>query len=338
MRRAMIVLGVAVAWGTGGSLAAQQPQPQPMTVNGTPPPLWAYPVNPPAPGGGGGGGGGRAAPDPAPLSLPGAARTYTMAEVRNGFGIADWRPETHPEMPSVISTGRAPDLRACGFCHYPNGQGRPENAGVAGLPAEYIVQQMADFKNGSRRSSEPRMGPPRAMITVAEHANEEEVRIAAEYFASFPFKPWIEVRETRTVPRTRIAGGMFVPLDDGGTEPIGQRILEVPVDFSRTEIRDPASPFIAYVPEGSVARGEQLVKTGGGKTTACGLCHGDDLRGLGPIPPLAGRSPSYTARQLFDFQSGARRGAWSGLMTGVVQNLTLDDLIAIAAYTSSRAP
>ena len=121
-------------------------------------------------------------------------------------------------------------------------------------------------------------------------------------------------------------------------QPIGSRILEVPEDLSRTELRDPGSPFIAYVPPGSIAKGEALVKTGGGKTVACGVCHGEDLRGLGPVPGLAGRSPSYVARQLFDFQSGARKGAWSDLMKGVVAKLTLEDLIAIAAYTASRAP
>ena len=331
MRHAVFVL-VAVVGLAAESLAAQE-QPEPMTVNGNPPPLWAYPVNPPRAGGGGGG----AEPAPAPRQLPGTSRTYTMAQIRNGFDIADWRPETHQPMPDVISKGRAPDQRGCGFCHYPNGQGRPENAGVAGLPAAYIVQQMADFKDGSRKSSQPRMGPPRAMINIAQHADEEDVRVAAEYFASTNFKPWIEVRETSTVPRTRIAG-MLVALEDGSTEPIGQRIIEVPVDFSRTEIRDPASPFIAYVPPGSLRQGESLVRTGGGKTVACGICHGEDLRGLGPVPPLAGRSPSYTARQLFDFQSGARQGAWSGLMEGVVANLTLDDLVAIAAYTASRTP
>ncbi len=46
----------------------------------------------------------------------------------------------------LVYAGRAPDVRACGFCHLPNGQGRPENASVAGQPAEYIVQQMRDYR------------------------------------------------------------------------------------------------------------------------------------------------------------------------------------------------
>jgi cytochrome c553 len=93
------------------------------------------------------------------------------------------------------------------------------------------------------------------------------------------------------------------------------------------------------VPIGSIARGEALVRTGGsGKTVACGICHGATLKGLGPVPPLAGRSPSYTVRQLFDLQQGVRKGAWSALMKAAVEKLTIDDMIAIAAYTASREP
>ena len=82
----------------------------------------------------------------------------------------------------------------------------------------------------------------------------------------------------------------------------------MPEDLSRTELRDGTSGFVAYVPVGSIAAGEALVKTGGnGRTQACGVCHGPDLKGLGPVPPLAGRSPSYTVRQLFDFQQATGR-------------------------------
>jgi cytochrome c553 len=47
---------------------------------------------------------------------------------------------------------------------------------------------------------------------------------------------------------------------------------------------------------------------GNGRTVPCGMCHGPDWRGLGPIPGIAGRSPSYLARQLYDFQRGAAAG------------------------------
>ncbi len=241
-------------------------------------------------------------------------------------------------MPEAVAHGRRPEMRACGFCHLVNGQGRPENASLAGMPAAYIIQQMADFKNGDRKSAEPRMGPPNAMIQDAKAATDEEIKAAAAYFASFPYKKWVRVVEAADVPKTRIAGSMHVPANDG-TEPLGSRIIEMPEDLARTELRDASSGFVAYVPPGSIKRGEALVTSGGaGKTVACGTCHGADLKGLGPIPPLAGRSPSYTVRQLFDLRQGVRKGAWSPLMKAAVEKLTIDDMIAIAAYTSSREP
>jgi cytochrome c553 len=114
----------------------------------------------------------------------------------------------------------------------------------------------------------------------------------------------------------------------------------VPENVERTEqFRDPRSGFVAYVPPGSVKKGERFVTTGGeGKTVACGVCHGADLKGLGPVPGLSGRSPSYVARQLYDMQQGARRGVWSDLMKAAVARLTPEDMLNIAAYTSSRTP
>ena len=297
-----------------------------------PPPPWAYTVNPPPlPG---------ATPppvDPAPKQVPGTTVTFTIAQTRDAFNPPDWHPYGHPAMPEAVAHGRRPAMRACGFCHLVNGQGRPENASLSGLPAAYIIQQMADFKNGDRRSAEPKMGPPNAMIQDAKAASDEEVRAAADYFSSFPFKKWIRVVEAKDVPKTRIAGSMHVPTTDG-TEPLGRRIIEMPENLERTELRDAASGFVAYVPPGSIAKGESIVKTGGGKSVACGTCHGSDLKGLGPVPPLAGRSPSYTVRQLFDLQQSARKGPWSALMKSAVEKLTIDDMIAIAAYTSSREP
>lgn len=297
------------------------------------PPPWAYTVNPPPTPGAK-----PAPPDPAPQQVPGSTASLTIAQTRDAFNPPDWHPAAHPPMPESVAHGRRPEMRACGFCHLVNGQGRPENASLAGLPAAYIVQQMADFKSGDRKSAEPKMGPPNAMIQDAKAATDEEVRTAAAYFASFPFRKWIRVSEAVEVPKTRIAGSMHVPTGDG-SEPLGQRIIEMPADLRRTELRDASSEFVAYVPRGSIARGESLVTTGGaGKTVACGACHGPDLKGLGPVPPLAGRSPSYTVRQLFDLQQGVRKGPWSALMKTAVEKLTVDDMIAIAAYTASREP
>ena len=295
-----------------------------------PPPPWAYPIQPPV----------TLPPDDGvPRRVPGSTAAFTLTQIRDLYVVSDWHPGDHPPLPEVLARGRKPGLFACGYCHYPNGQGRPENSSLAGLSAGYIAQQMADYKNGLRKSSEPARTAPGFMPAQAKSATEAEVKISAEYFANLKYKPWIKVVETDTAPQTHVAGFMLVPLEGGGTEPMGQRIIEVAEDLARTSLRDPRSGFIAYVPVGSIKRGELLVTTGGGgKTVPCGACHGQDLKGVGDVPPLAGRSPSYTVRQLYDYQSGARAGLLSAQMTESVAKLTVDDMVSIAAYTASRTP
>ena len=295
------------------------------------PPAWAFAANPP----------GSPAPvtdDGMPRHVANSAVALTLAQVKDPFNIPDWHPDNHPAPPDIVQHGARPRLLACGFCHLPNGEGRPENAGLVGLPAAYIAQQIADFRAGTRKSSVPDLAPPKLMIGIAKAATDEEVAQAAAYFASLKPVPWIRVVEAKAVPKTHVAGYMLVPNADGVTEPIGKRIVETPENVAETELRDSGSGFIAYVPPGSIKAGEALVTKGGGRTTPCGICHGADLKGIGPVPPLAGRSPSYIVRQLYDIQHGSRAGLWTPLMQGVVKNLSADDLIAIAAYTASRKP
>ena len=180
------------------------------------------------------------------------------------------------------------------------------------------------------------------MATMAQGMTDEEILAAADYYSSMPWRPWTRVVETDEVPKTRIVLGMYVPLEgeQAGTEPLGLRIIEVPEEPHRTEVmRDPRTGFIAYVPLGAVERGEELVRTGGaGKTIQCAICHGEDLNGLGLIPGLAGRSPSYAVRQLYDMREGSRIGVATALMQPTVANLTVADMIDIAAYLASVAP
>jgi cytochrome c553 len=132
---------------------------------------------------------------------------------------------------------------------------------------------------------------------------------------------------------------MYMPLPGNEKEPIGQRIIETPQDPEGTEmLRNPRSGFVAYVPVGSIEKGKNLVSTGGGKTVACSICHGAELQGMGPVPGLAGRSPSYLVRQLYDMQQGTRNGQWTELMKPVVSKLSQEDMLDIAAYTASCRP
>jgi cytochrome c553 len=323
-----------------GVVAAQQ------SGSAVPPP-WAYGFAS-APGAAGGnaggppaagarGGGAPPAPDATPQKLTGSTLTFTLAQIRDGFGPADWFPGDHPVMPDVVAHGkREQQVNACALCHYPNGKGRPENAPASGLPYAYFVQQMMDFKEGNRNSADSRKTNTSRMAAFAKAMTDDEIKASAVYFSSMKWTAWVRVVESDTVPKTRISAGMFVALDgeQAGKEPIGQRIIEVPEKGMETDVlRNPRSGFVAYVPPGSVKKGEALVKSG-----QCALCHGVDLEGLGPVPGIGGRSPSYTVRQLFDMQQGTRKGLWSDLMKPVVAKLSADDMLNIAAYTASRGP
>ena len=251
-------------------------------------------------------------------TLPGSKFSFTRAQIANRYGPADWFPEDHPTMPEIVARGREtaqPEIYACSLCHYPNGKGRPENANITGLSYEYFMQQMTDFRNGARKNLRPEKGQHGPDDRFAKAMTDEEIKAAAKYFTSIPATPWIKVVESATVPKTRPQGGMILTLEgaEAGDEPIGERIIETPEHAHDTEfLRNPRSGFIAYVPPGSLKKGEALVMTGvtssGSKVTACTACHGTDLRGLGPVPTLAGRSPSYIARQLYDMQHGNRKG------------------------------
>ncbi len=271
--------------------------------------------------------------------VPGSTAAFTLTQIRDLFNPPDWHPDDHPAMPQAVSHGRKGEVFACAYCHLPNGFGRPENTALAGLPAAYIIQQVRDMKSGARTSSLPTLVPQLLMHVVAQRATDDDVAAAAEYFSRIQPKPWIRVVESETVPKTRIAAFMVLPAEGGGTEPIGNRIIEIPEDTARTELRDARAGFVAYVPPGSIKQGEMLATTGGdGKTVRCGICHGPDLRGLGPVPGIAGRSPSYLMRQLYGIQHGARAGLWSPLMAQVVANLSQEDEVAIVAYLASLTP
>jgi cytochrome c553 len=308
------------------ALAVEPPAP---TVED--PPAWAYPVNAP---------GSKPAPDDgSPKHVPDSTAAYTLGQIRDLYQAPDWHPEDHAPMPEIVMHGRKPGVFACGSCHRADGPGGPENSSLAGLPVAYIIQQVADFKSGARKTAVPQRGPPQSMTSLSKAATDAEVAEAAAYFSALRPKPVIRVIETNTVPKSYVAGWFLAALKTGDLEPIGQRIIEVPEDLEQFEHRDARSRFIAYVPVGSIEKGQALVTTGGGgKTVQCRICHGPELKGLGPIPGIAGRSPSYIVRQLYDFKSGVRAGIGSALMKPTVANLTVDDMLSLAAYTASLPP
>lgn len=302
---------------TGPSRAAEAPD-------------WAYPMNatpaqPPVP------------DDGVQRHVPGSDRSFTLTQIRDLYSVPDWHPGDHPIMPQVVAQGRKPAVYACGYCHLPNGLGRPENASLAGLPVAYMAQQVADYQNGTRGTAKADRVPPSLMIKNSKELTSTEIEDAVRYFASLTPRRWVRVVESATAPVTRVSAWTRVP---SGTdrEPIGDRIIEIPENSALFEVRDTNASFVAYVPLGAIGKGEGVVRRGSEGGVPCATCHGTDLRGVGPVPGIAGRSPTYIVRQLYEFQHGFRAGSWSALMAPQVKNLSQADMISIAAFAASLEP
>jgi cytochrome c553 len=298
------------------------------------PPQWAYGI----------GEKGKPYPDDGqPKHLTGSTRAYTFKQIEDSFAPADWYPQDHPPMPPLpVATGRKPDVRACAWCHLPNGYGHPQSSSLAGLSVDYLTRQLADFKSGARHAS---VGNS-IMATITRAMTADEARAAVAYYAKLRRRPWIKVVETTMAPKTEIVeGGLRIQSQPEVLEPLGERVVEVPQVPARTRLYDSHSGFVAYVPVGSIKRGREFVATGAGKVQECSMCHGKDFRGAEhapdsklPVPGLTGRSPTYIVRQLYDFHSGARSGEGAMLMKPVATQMTLRDMIDVASYFASLAP
>jgi cytochrome c553 len=310
-------------------------------------PDWAYAVPPPAPANPNPGQ--RPPPDLTPLSIAGSKFQFTRNKVqgaaddgsRTRVQPADWFPEEHPNpIPPIVALGdQSRSITPCSLCHMPEGRGRTENGAIAGLTSAYFVEQMHDFASGARQSAEPLKANAKQMAVFAKAMTEDEIKAAADYYAAIPWVKWTRVVETTTSPKVESHNGLWVPITGAGagTEPLGNRIIEVPADPEATELkRDPHSGYIAYAPVGAVAAGKSLATSGGGgKTLACAGCHGADLMGSGTAPSIAGRTATYIAQQLYDLHAGVRNGAGDQMMKPVVAKLDGKDILDLSAYVAS---
>jgi cytochrome c553 len=302
-------------------------------------PEWLFPIDPdslvkPRP---------NAPPAPKPddvelLGIPDSTEKFTRARINDQFNPPDWHPNDHIPMPDVVARGRKPNVIACAFCHTPTGQGRPENSALAGLPEAYIKEQLQDFRSGARQPVGPEAyKPSRGMHAVAKAMTDAEIDESAKYFSRQKLGRRVWVIEGIRIPRAEPS--RWVYMEVGGTEDLGDRMLEVAPDIERHERRDDKMQYTAYVPPGSVARGKRLVTSGdGGKTQVCATCHLGNLKGTDRIPPITGRSPTYVLRQMLLFKAGGRTNEASRQMTPVVEKLALADMIDIAAYLATLYP
>jgi cytochrome c553 len=273
------------------------------------------------------------------------ARQPAALEPMDVLNPPDWYPAEHPPMPAVVARGSPPQndgaapILPCALCHLPNGLGHVESASLAGLPADYIMRQFEEFRSGRRRITVGDAHAQQLLLTLKSNYTDAQLRAAAAYYSALAPRAWISVYEAKQVPVSVVDPNslMRTALSGQGTELLGRRIVELPQDESGLRRRDSHSGFIAYVPEGSIARGKILTMTTEWGVP-CAACHGKTLNGLGGVPPLAGRPPTYLVRQLWNFQSGERRGSMSAPMQAISARLRVDDMLAMASYLASLPP
>lgn len=319
----------------GAALAQTQAQPQAAAQASFPAAdaaAWAYPTNTPVTGPR------PPRPDPAEkITVPGSKQTFTRGQFDGLNWVPDWFPNEHAAMPPIVASGRKPGIGACAYCHLPTGDGREENASINGLPKGYFISQVHQFKDGTRGVGVK--GPTAIMVSLSKLLTDEEIEAAAAYFAGQPHRSATKVVESKTSPKARAAGNVYFALPGKESEPLGARVMEMTSEDARFELRDNHTPYTAYVPVGSIKAGDKLAhKWGPDGSLACTTCHGKDLKGVGDVPPLAGRSPTYIARQLIDFQNGSRGGPQAAPMAMVTQSMKNDDIVALSAYIASRKP
>jgi cytochrome c553 len=273
------------------------------------------------------------------LHLPDSKMAYTAAQLNDQFAVPDWHPQSHPPMPAVVAHGRKPQVYACGYCHLANGRGRPENASLAGLPRAYILEQLADFRAGTRHIALTRpYAPSDSMLQVAAHVSDADAGAAADYFSALKPVQRSHVIEGAGIPAIKATAWTYVPLPGAPAEVLGERLFEVAPDALRDARRDDQMQYDAYVPPGSIARGKAIAASGAAGEIPCVTCHGQDLRGVAMFPPIAGRSASYLLRQLYAFRNGTRNSVAAQAMVPVVERLQPADMIAVAAYAASLEP
>jgi cytochrome c553 len=301
--------GLALLFALGTSATAQGPG------------EWAFP------------GGGAANSTSEPLvsdevRLPGSPVVFHQSAFHGMAQAIDWFPDAHPPAPEVVLHATGDGGYPCGYCHLADGRGRPENARLQGLPIDYIVEQVEAFASGARRAALPDYMPTRYMIEVAHAIKPADIEAAAVYFSQFEPQSHTQIIEAATIPAA--ASWRFVyRFDRSRQEALGQRIVEGPVDGEAFELRDPETRYIAYVPQGAIARGRAIAEQGASGGPACVSCHGPALIGI------AGASPTFLARQLMGFRSKARNDPGAVPMQEVAGQLTDAQIIDVAAFVAS---
>ena len=275
---------------------------------------WAYPFEPPP---------GAPNPDAAPAGA-GAPRVNQALIATTYTGL--------PKMPEVVAKGKP---LPCMQCHLANGGSHPESAAIAGMPVNYIIEQVHAFRDGQRK--DVRTG---RMVQAAKIATEEEIKEAAQYYSAIgpDRQKWVRTVVGDEVPKGPIqfgGGGFRYHAKDGGMEPLPPNMIVETADKDElVRARDQIDGgFVQYVHADDLALGEKVAADG-----KCGTCHGADFKGKGDVPRLANQHAVYLIRQLKDMQIGARTDKNVSVMKPIVDKMSDKEIVAVAAYLGSKMP
>lgn len=272
---------------------------------------WAYPVEPP-PG------------SPNADAAPPGRRVNQYLIQRSYTGL--------PAMPLAVATGKP---LPCLQCHLANGGSHPESAAIAGMSANYIIEQVHAFRDGERVDT--RTG---RMVQAAKLISEKDLKEAAEYYAAIgpDRQKWLKTVVGTEVPKGPAPfgdGGFRYHAPEGGMEPLPvSKVIETAEDDDLVRARDQIDGgFVQYVRPEDMELGEKIAADG-----KCGTCHGEGFKGKGDVPRLAGQHSVYLIRQLKDIQTGARKDKNVAVMKSIADKLSDREIVAVSAYVASKTP
>ena len=211
-------------------------------------------------------------------------------------------------------------IQWCSACHGPGGRSvNPIFPNLAGLPSEYLVNQLKSFHN----------------------LNQDFKAVTHEGYV----EQWITNITGWRKPYT----SYFHSNSPDYKYDNAPRNEERAWDFMKGVARDLDEPTMQALAEyfakqtpiagrggvsGDVAHGKTLYLEGDASKglLACQMCHGPDAKGQGPIPRLAGQHADYVKLQLHVIQSGLRNVEQ---MQALIANLTDADFQDVAAYVQS---
>ena len=188
---------------------------------------------------------------------------------------------------------------ACTSCHGIDGAGNAQGGipALAQLPQKYFTKQIADFRSGSR--------------TSAKDLSSEDVHTAAGYYVSF----------MKSIAKA---------LSDEDAEAAARYYANLPALKT--------TPQPGAVDPAVLARGKELAINGAWdrQVPPCFKCHAVGGLGVAPnFPPIAGQHASYTVNQLQAWKTGARTNDPQKLMKTTAENLTDDEIRAVAEYLAT---